>query len=48
MTEKKTGLAKCHKCGVTLIAPEDGQPYWCTGCSYEEELREREHETNIR
>jgi hypothetical protein len=42
MTEKKSGLAKCEKCGVTLIAPDDGQPRWCFDCSYEDDLRERE------
>jgi len=43
MIEKpsKNGLAKCHSCGIELIAPYDGQPYWCTECSYEEELKER-------
>ena len=30
-------LAKCHKCGATLIALDDGQPYWCTHCSWEED-----------
>jgi hypothetical protein len=38
-------LAKCHKCGVELIAPYDGQPYWCTECSIEEEEDYRERET---
>jgi DNA-directed RNA polymerase subunit RPC12/RpoP len=32
-------LAKCKKCGATLIAPYDGNPYWCTECSYEDELK---------
>lgn len=32
-------LAKCHKCGATLIAPYDGKPYWCTECSYEDDLK---------
>jgi len=36
-----TGLAKCHNCGVELIAPYDGQPYWCTECSYENDLKRR-------
>ena len=38
-------VAKCHKCGVELIAPYDGQPYWCTECSIEEEEDYRERET---
>lgn len=33
-------LAKCAKCGVELIVPHDGQPYWCTECSIEEELKD--------
>jgi tRNA(Ile2) C34 agmatinyltransferase TiaS len=35
-------LAKCAKCGVTLIAPDDGYPYWCTKCSYEYDERVRQ------
>jgi DNA-directed RNA polymerase subunit M/transcription elongation factor TFIIS len=32
-------MSKCEKCGALLIAPYDGKPYWCTECSYEEELK---------
>jgi DNA-directed RNA polymerase subunit RPC12/RpoP len=32
-------LAKCHTCGRELIAPYDGMPYWCTECSYEDDLK---------
>lgn len=31
---KCSGLATCAKCGDELIAPEDGQPYWCIECSH--------------
>ena len=31
----KNGLARCEKCGEELIAPYDGQPYWCIECSQE-------------
>lgn len=39
-------LAKCHECGVELIAPFDGQSYWCTECSQkeEEEYQKRRYE----
>lgn len=36
---KTDGTAVCYECGVDLIAPADGQPYWCTECSQEEEER---------
>jgi DNA-directed RNA polymerase subunit RPC12/RpoP len=36
-------LAKCAKCGRELMAPDDGHPYWCTECSYEDELKYREN-----
>jgi DNA-directed RNA polymerase subunit RPC12/RpoP len=32
-------LAKCAKCGETLIVSDDGMPFWCTECSYEEEYQ---------
>jgi len=35
-------MAKCHNCGVELIAPYDGQPYWCTECSYEDDLKRKQ------
>jgi len=35
-------LAKCAGCGAELIAPEDGQPYWCTECSQAADEKERE------
>jgi hypothetical protein len=36
IAEKRDGdLAKCEGCGVTLISPYDGQPYWCQECSME-------------
>ena len=41
-------LAKCHTCGAELIAPYDGKPYWCTECSWEDEMREREKENKVR
>lgn len=34
-------LAKCAECGVELIAPYDGFPYWCTKCSIEDDEKER-------
>lgn len=46
-TKRDGGLARCEKCGMTLIAPFDGQPYWCTECSYEDELRERKRMDKI-
>jgi hypothetical protein len=40
MTSKRDGgLARCETCGKTLIAPYDGQPYWCTECSIEKDQR---------
>jgi len=36
------GLSRCANCNATLIAPDDGQPRWCTICSYEEELRSQQ------
>jgi DNA-directed RNA polymerase subunit RPC12/RpoP len=35
-------MAKCHKCGREVTAPYDGQPYWCTACSYEDDLKEKQ------
>lgn len=37
--ESKGGLAKCATCGATLIAPDDGQPRWCTECSYKDDQK---------
>jgi ribosomal protein S27E len=34
-------LAKCADCGATLIAPDDGKPYWCIECSQKREERRR-------
>jgi DNA-directed RNA polymerase subunit M/transcription elongation factor TFIIS len=34
-------LAKCHTCGKILIVADDGQPFWCTECSYEDDLKEQ-------
>jgi DNA-directed RNA polymerase subunit RPC12/RpoP len=41
ITEAGEGPARCYDCGVELIAPADGRPYWCTACSYEHDLKER-------
>jgi exosome complex RNA-binding protein Csl4 len=30
-------LARCKKCREQLIVEDDGQPFWCTECSAEEE-----------
>jgi hypothetical protein len=38
-TVVKGGLAKCADCGAELIAPYDGNPYWCTECSQKEDER---------
>jgi len=40
-------LAKCAKCGVELIAPYDGNPYWCTDYSRENDELERELESEL-
>jgi hypothetical protein len=37
--KREGGLAKCEDCGVTLIAPYDGQPYYCQECS---QIRDRD------
>jgi hypothetical protein len=39
-------LAKCAKCGETLIAPEDGQPHWCTQCSIEMDQEDHDFEVH--
>jgi hypothetical protein len=31
-------VANCEGCGAELIAPYDGQPYWCTECSHNEDM----------
>ena len=38
---KTEGNAVCYKCGVELIAPADGQPYWCIKCSNDDALDNR-------
>jgi len=37
--KREGGLAKCEDCGVTLIAPYDGHPYYCQECS---QMRDRD------
>jgi hypothetical protein len=41
LLKKPSGLAKCAGCGETLIAPDDGEPWYCTECSYEKDLKAR-------
>jgi len=43
MTKKREGgLAKCEDCGDTLIAPYDGNPYWCIACSQKQDRKREE------
>ena len=34
---EEMSLAKCHKCGATLMVADDGKPYWCIECSIKED-----------
>lgn len=34
---KCEGNAVCYDCGEDLIAPADGQPYWCISCSMKQD-----------
>lgn len=38
---KKTGGAVCYDCGEELIAPADGQPYFCIECSQNRDYERR-------